>query len=53
MDKIPHIARTAAMLQFPSYFPLLRSLHISDNMGGGNHVWKELGFSGQHEADGG
>lgn len=51
MEKIPFIARTAAMLRFLFFFPLLRLPHISDNMGGGNHVWKGAEFPGQHEAD--
>ena len=51
MEEILRIARTAVMLRFPFFFPILRLLHVSDNMGGGNHVWKGAGFPGQHEAD--
>lgn len=51
MERIPCIARTAAMLLFPFFIPLLRLLHVSDNMGEEIHVWKGAGFPGQHEAE--
>lgn len=39
------------MLLFPFFIPLLRLLHVSDNMAEEIHVWKGAGFPGQHEAE--